>query len=330
MVEGQGVLLQGHGWRLRIRNSGIEEPPAAPPAAPNPPAPSGDARQMRTSSAMKLIFFSALTTSIVLGNHYAQSSPAVAQSASGKAADVPLRIPRNVLEAEGFNHRQAKARWQKTLGWRREMGCDDILKQGHRYFYVVKKYYPHSLHLKDKDGMVTYWERPGEVDVRNLKRHGVNSDKLFWHYMWHTEYTWSQVLPEDGAKVTVVQDYGAFTPEKLSLEVINFVKRAVAMTSDHHPERAHKILVVNVPEWYQSIYSVLRRFMSKKMQKRITIFTAKQVQNGALLKHIAAHNLPLAYGGKSKLPLGEAREEKRMRQFVDRANRAAGVNAVKV
>ena len=33
---------------------------------------------------------------------------------------------------------------------------------------------------------------------------------------------------------------------------------------------------------------------------------------------------------ESKLPLGEAREEKRMRQFVDRANRAAGVNAVKV
>uniref|UniRef100_A0A7S1U2U2 CRAL-TRIO domain-containing protein n=2 Tax=Phaeomonas parva TaxID=124430 RepID=A0A7S1U2U2_9STRA len=259
--------------------------------------------------------------SAILGRALVEGSVVGDFSAARRSA---TDVPRNILEAENFNRDRARIRWRRTLAWREKEGCDQILEQPHKYFHQIKKHYPHSVHLKDKDGLYTYWERPGGVDVPGLRRDGVNADKLFWHYIWHTEYTWQVIAPEDGAKVTVVQDYGGFTPEKVSMEVLNFVKRAVGMTSEYYPERADKILIVNVPEWYRGVYNILKNFMSKKMLQRIRIFTSSEVQKGALLKYIPAQNLPESYGGKSKLALGESKEEKRMRAYVDKLVKRGG------
>eukprot|EP00968_Pinguiococcus_pyrenoidosus_P018286 scaffold1881_cov256-Pinguiococcus_pyrenoidosus.AAC.8 len=356
MPKAQNLQFSGHGWRLRIKKAPgqrkeeatasssetktvlddrpIESAPKTPESSSVASfiVPEMDSRFLHPRFALivKLLTVLLVCYSVFLGKSYAAANYVLEDASASKVTSKHTRVPKNILAAVNGNRARAEAKWLRNIEWRRQNGADDILHQPHKYFHQIKKYYPHSIHLKDKDGLYTYWERPGHVDVKGLKKSGINSDILFWHYIWHTEYTWQVVAPKDGAKVTVVQDYGGFTPEKVSLEVLNFVKRAIAMTSEYYPERADKILIVNVPEWYNNIYNILKNFMSEKMRKRIHFFTAKDVQEGKLTRYIPASNLPEEYGGKSKIPLGESKEEKRMKHYVDkrRPEKRSGGSAV--
>lgn len=87
--------------------------------------------------------------------------------------------------------------------------------------------------------------------------------------------------------------------------------------------------MVNTPVWYNTLYTILKPIMSDICEAKLVFLTAKDVQRGKLLQYIPASNLPLEYGGRSKVALGEAKVEQRMRAYVDKVNRKAGVRAIR-
>lgn len=86
--------------------------------------------------------------------------------------------------------------------------------------------------------------------------------------------------------------------------------------------------MLNTPGWWGALYNVLKPIMSDVCEAKLLFLSASQIQAGGLTEYIDAHNLPLAYGGKSKVALGESKYEKAMRAFVDKANRRAGVKPI--
>lgn len=57
-------------------------------------------------------------------------------------------------------------------------------------FSLIKSMYPHCFHLPDKDGRLTYYERPGMFDINQLKKAGITKQDLVEHYVYCMEYLW--------------------------------------------------------------------------------------------------------------------------------------------
>lgn len=139
-------------------------------------------------------------------------------------------VPSNFVRAEP-TYERARARWEKTLEWRREEGVDSILTEPNRVFHALKKHYPHYLHLPDKEGHLTYWELPGRLDMAALKKLSIDAKTGYRHYVWHTEYTWQVAAPKEGAQATVLFDAAGFGWDQLSWELIDLIKRIVSFTN---------------------------------------------------------------------------------------------------
>lgn len=86
--------------------------------------------------------------------------------------------------------------------------------------------------------------------------------------------------------------------------------------------------MLNTPSWYNALHAMLKPIMSDVCETKLIFLSAAQVQAGALAQWIDPANLPVQYGGRCKVPLGESKYEKAMRAFADKANRRAGVKAV--
>mmetsp|Transcript_11909 Transcript_11909/g.35309 ORF Transcript_11909/g.35309 Transcript_11909/m.35309 type:complete len:303 (+) Transcript_11909:121-1029(+) len=239
-------------------------------------------------------------------------------------SDAEEHIPINFVRAEPTLER-ARARWRKTLAWRQREGVDAILTKPNANFYAVKHHYPHALHLPDREGHLTYWEMPGRLNMTGLRQCGVSPVDGYRHYVWHSEYTWQLAAPKEGAQAMVLFDAGGFGWEQLSLELLDLIKRIVDFTNQHYPHRAARIVIVNTPSWYNTLYTMIKPIMSDVCEAKLVFLTAKEVRKGALLKWIAPANLPVEYGGKSKVPLGDSKYERSMRAYVDKINKRHGV-----
>lgn len=65
-------------------------------------------------------------------------------------------------------------RFQKTLKWRVDMGANMFLRVPHKDFDIIKKGYPHYLHLTDLKGQPCNWEKICKIDLQFLKKNGKN------------------------------------------------------------------------------------------------------------------------------------------------------------
>lgn len=57
-------------------------------------------------------------------------------------------------------------------------------------YSLIKSKYAHCFHLPDKDGRLTYYERPGASEMSELKKLGVTRKDMVEHYMYCMEYLW--------------------------------------------------------------------------------------------------------------------------------------------
>lgn len=234
------------------------------------------------------------------------------------------KIPVQFLNTERTLER-ARERWERTLAWRAAERVDDVLVEANAVFSALKTHHPHYLHLADKEGRLTYYELPGRSNMSALKALGITPQMAYRHYVWHTEYTWEVAAPQEKAQVTQIFDLAGLSWELLSLELLTILKLIMSFSGTHYPDRAARILVINTPSWYTTVYGMVKPAMTEATREKIVFLQASEVASGGLLKWIPKANLPVAYGGTSKVPFGEAKVEKAMRAFVERANRKAGV-----
>mmetsp|Transcript_19816 Transcript_19816/g.26133 ORF Transcript_19816/g.26133 Transcript_19816/m.26133 type:complete len:333 (-) Transcript_19816:513-1511(-) len=221
-------------------------------------------------------------------------------------------LPLRFYYSEDGNWEKAMERWRDTFRWRAQKNADLALKEPHPDFDVLKKFYPHYYYGRDKRGNMCYWFIPGKMNLTALKAHGVDEERFLWHVMWCLEYCWQELNKKETDRVTVILDMAGLKMSDIVGEVMSIVKKSIKMMGTHYPERSFQIMVINVPSWFNWVFSMIKPMLRKKTQDKIKVIGKRQVQSN-LKESIPEDQLPVEYGGKCIKQFLESPEEVAMR-----------------
>lgn len=257
----------------------------------------------------------------------ASPSPSLASTASHSQSDTampqppkpPTELPDRFLKAGKGNVKEGERRYKETLAWRAENNMDTIIQTPHPQFALIKKHYPHYFHLRSRSGSPVYFEKPPKTNLKALKAGGVNLQELLRHYAMVTEFGWQVLERSDTAQCVTVIDLEGIRMTDFVGDCVDFVRKASEFTGAHYPERAGKVLVVNVPSWFKMIWTVVKPMIDEVTLAKIAILRGKKEVYRALLEIMDEKCIPPEYGGKS-MPLGESPEEKKLWAFVNHNN----------
>ncbi|CAM9519394.1 unnamed protein product [Ectocarpus sp. 4 AP-2014] len=226
-------------------------------------------------------------------------------------------MPHRFLLAESMDVAKAWARWEATLDWRKETEADTILDRPHPKFALIKSKYAHCFHLPDKDGRVTYYERPGMSDIAELKRLGITKSELLDHYVYCMEFLWKVLQPRQSQRITIVIDLAGVRFRDLIGESLAFLKTSVGMMSRHYPQRSFKIMILNAPSFFNSVFALVKPMLNEATKKKIDLLPVANVGE-EMLKVIPSEHLPLHYGGAGEVALGSSPQELAMLAHVEK------------
>ena len=97
-------------------------------------------------------------------------------------------------------------------------------------------------------------------------------------------------------------------------EVVEFVRKASAVSGTHYPERSAYIYIINIPTWFSYVWSGIKTVIDPVTREKIHMVPTQNVLK-SLREHISEDQIPSDYGG-SGVALGYSDEERRMAQHV--------------
>ena len=246
-------------------------------------------------------------------------------------APLPLNIPpgtwERYLRATRNDTLEARRRLTSSLRWRSEQGMDQILAAPHPHFDIIKRYYPHAFHLRGWNNEPVYYESPAKINVQALKEAGLSLENLVRHYALITEFMWTYISQyQNGpmSKGITVLDLDGMRLRDFAGDVVTFLKRAASFTSQHYPERAGTIYVLNSPPFFQVIWKIITPLLDPVTLTKVRVVESSnrdpQAVRNALLERIPLENIPREYGGQSPIPLGCSPEEQLLQELMNHNN----------
>jgi hypothetical protein len=166
----------------------------------------------------------------------------------------PVQTPLRFIRAGKNDPIVGRQRYEETLAWRKENGMNTILKEPHSHFELIKEHYPHYYHLKGKNGMYCYYEKPPKTNLKALKNAGLQISDLLRHYAFVTEFGWQVIDRNDLGRSIYIIDLNGIGITDFVGECVDFVKQTAKFTGQHYPERAGFIYVINVPSWFKRTF----------------------------------------------------------------------------
>ncbi|CAK4081370.1 unnamed protein product [Aphanomyces euteiches] len=198
----------------------------------------------------------------------------------------------------------------------------NVLDKKLQHFRLIKTLYPHFYHKRGRENEPVYYEKPGRMQLSELRARGVDLDDLVESYAFMTEFLW-QVVEKSDAKcrsisVIDVDGLGLFsfnaeameylrqvsTYSSTSIDAVVVILICVLLVETHHPNRCGHIFIVNVPSWFDAVWQMIQTLVDPGVRKKITIVKADDVLE-ALSTRIPVENIPVEYGGKSEGPSDE-------------------------
>mmetsp|Transcript_69059 Transcript_69059/g.192971 ORF Transcript_69059/g.192971 Transcript_69059/m.192971 type:complete len:223 (-) Transcript_69059:939-1607(-) len=218
--------------------------------------------------------------------------------------------------AEKGDLAKGRARWEETKAWRASGGIDTILSTPHPKFDLIKSIYPHCFHMRSKEGLCVYYEKPGMIDFKRMKDLGVTIEELLQHRIFLLEYQFTYLEPDELAKAVTVIDVGGM---KSLTSVGDFIKRVMEVTSKHYPDRARYIYILNVGWTFNAMWSMVSKVIDPVTRDKIHICRGNAVA-AELLSTIDSDSLPAEYGGTCPVAFGDSDEEHALYGHVKRLN----------
>lgn len=165
----------------------------------------------------------------------------------------------------------------------------------------LKKIYPRYFHKVDKVGRPIYIEQLGSVDSKKIFEN-CTLDRFLQGYVRDSEKTFNYRFPSCSAKTgtlinqscTILDIKGL--PISSILDVKNVLKSVSSISQDNYPESLGKMLIINAPMMFSSVWPMLKAFLDENTAQKINILGSNYHKQ--LLEVIDAENLPEYYGGK--------------------------------
>lgn len=102
-------------------------------------------------------------------------------------------IPQRFIVGCDGDLREARRRWDLTRKWREAEGINTILQEPQPYFTTIKTLWPHYICGRGISGHAVYYERPGDIELDQMKARGISLSDLLRHWIFITEYFWHHV-----------------------------------------------------------------------------------------------------------------------------------------
>jgi hypothetical protein len=232
-------------------------------------------------------------------------------------------LPERFLRAGQGDEEEGRRRFLATLKWRKKNNIDRCLFEAWPDFELIKQHYPHFLHGRGRSGEPVFFEQPPKTDLKALREGGIELDALLMHYGMVCEFQWQYVERDDMQRSIYIIDLDGIRMSDFVGECVDYVKRASEFTSQHYPERAGTVFVVNVPYWFKMIWNMVSKWVDETTLKKIFVVRGKDQIYSTLLEKIPEENIPTEYGGKSEYKLGESPEEELLRSLIKHNNEMA-------
>mmetsp|Transcript_493 Transcript_493/g.994 ORF Transcript_493/g.994 Transcript_493/m.994 type:complete len:654 (-) Transcript_493:239-2200(-) len=222
---------------------------------------------------------------------------------------------------------EARKMYAKTLAWRRRHQIDRLADIPQQHFHDILRLYPHAIHGYSLEGSAVVYELLGKGNMSGAKKLGVTPETLIWHFALRNELAFNTLLEpaflrscmtQEGSvlvneppplhpnnpgpdevtqtpvrRVMTVLDVGGISISALNADVINFIKISGEMIDSYYPEQVQRLVIVNAPRWFSSIWTVLARVLPESVQKKIDIL----YDSKGLDAYIHPSQRPQAYGG---------------------------------
>lgn len=230
-------------------------------------------------------------------------------------------MPKRYLDDCEGNLAEARAKWGKTLKWRRDWSVDDILLEQQPYFSTIKEVSPHFLHGRDKHGRPVYYDLLGRINVEAGCSRGLTVDRYIRHCIYAGEMLWNIFEPNDEQQMIAVMDVRGVGLQSLSGFALEIFQQQSKINAGHYPGRNFKTFIVNAPGWFSLIFPVILGALDRRTKENLTVLSRDYSPLYALIDR---SEIPPQYGGTST-ELGTSPEEQTLRRVAELNDaRAAG------
>lgn len=219
---------------------------------------------------------------------------------------------------------EADRRWNETLLWRKENNIDGIIREPQPNYAVIKRYYSHVFLGRCRRGGIVWLERPGFSQVEKIYNAGVTLDELSRHYVFVTEFLWRVIDPDDNRMIISLFDCANVSMSFLSGKTKDLFTTTSKIIQAHFPERSYKLIVVNAPWWFKTVYAMVSPLLHPRTRDKMIINTGPAHE--VLQEYIPLESLPVEYGGTDPNPLGSSTAEQLMWAHVQKVNRLNGID----
>jgi len=231
--------------------------------------------------------------------------------------------------------RASSTNWIKTQRWRKEQNVWKIHTMPHPFFSKIKEAYPHVIHGYSKEGYPVMYEKPGQMNLKELFRGDCNISDMVKHYIFFMEFFSNCICtrPEIGEILrrrpekdsacpwgfSVVMDIKGVSLSNFSGDVLRYLKQAGDVNSSHYPMSMQRAWVVNAPFWIAGAFGTIKAVLPDSVQ--VDLLSSKN-QTDRLREYIDDDQIPPEYGGSSLYALGEHPYEKKLIELVNHINKS--------
>jgi hypothetical protein len=212
---------------------------------------------------------------------------------------------RRCLRARKLDVNAAYEQYNKILAWRIADRVDSIFDEDDPCEPVFQTLCSHRHFGFDKLGHPVYWEKTGYVRVSQLLAAGVTEDDIVRRHVRSMEYAVQRCefsSARNGRNIEqfiVIQDLDGLSM-KVEAPALRVFKRCAQIDRDYYPERLHRLVMLNAPIYFRTIWALIKMFVDPKTAQKISILSAANSQ-AQLQAWMDMNELPFEYGGHKRV-----------------------------
>ncbi|KAI9202559.1 CRAL-TRIO domain-containing protein [Polychytrium aggregatum] len=214
------------------------------------------------------------------------------------------------LRARKFDLPASKKMWIDFQEWRKKWNVDNTVTDfDFPEWAIVQQYYPRFYHGVDKCGRPIYVEQIGLLDIQKLFTI-TTQERMMLNHVHEYERLILYRLPASSIKtgVHLEQSFTIMDLKNISLSqfynAFHLVREASTIAQNYYPEMLGKMVVINAPMLFTSLWLMVKPLLDEVTVKKISIFGGPSSYLPELLKYIDEDQLPAFMGGKCNCPEG--------------------------
>ncbi|KAF9597631.1 hypothetical protein IFM89_020191 [Coptis chinensis] len=189
---------------------------------------------------------------------------------------------------------------EKCLAWTKNFGAESIVDEelGFKELEGVVAY----MHSYDKDGHPMYYNAYGVFKDREMYERIFGDDEKLKKFL-----KWRVQVLERGIKLlhfksggvnSIIQVTDLNDMPKRELRVAS--NQILSLFQDNYPELVARKVFISVPWYFSMLYGIFSPFLTQRTKSKFVIVRERNVAE-TLYKYIRPENIPVQYGGLSRL-----------------------------